>query len=207
MATHSSSLTWKIPWMKEPGVLQSMGSQTVGPLCATSLNEFYYFLLSIPPIHFSLGVFSTSPLEALFVSQSKWLCFLLPFLVREWGTGEILRGQWVLLPLAFHLARSRLCPVSIWLLPVDPVVFHLCEINIDHSSESGKSVLMQYTCASVCVCVCVCVCVWMHTQYPVLQNSTQICKPLMLVKLGMLIRRCVFSFWSQFSWPWLQLQF
>ena len=72
-------------------------------------------------------------------------------------TGEILRGQWVLLPLAFHLARSRLCPISIWLLPVDPVVFHLCEINIDHSSESGKSVLMQYTCARVCVCVCMCV--------------------------------------------------
>ena len=25
MATHSSSLVWKIPWMKEPGRLQSMG--------------------------------------------------------------------------------------------------------------------------------------------------------------------------------------
>ena len=30
MATHSSTLTWKIPWMEEPGRLQSMGSQTVG---------------------------------------------------------------------------------------------------------------------------------------------------------------------------------
>ena len=27
MATHSSSLAWKIPWMEEPGGLQSMGSQ------------------------------------------------------------------------------------------------------------------------------------------------------------------------------------
>ena len=26
MATHSSTLTWKIPWMEEPGGLQSMGS-------------------------------------------------------------------------------------------------------------------------------------------------------------------------------------
>ena len=26
MATHSSTLTWKIPWMEEPGRLQSMGS-------------------------------------------------------------------------------------------------------------------------------------------------------------------------------------
>ena len=30
MATHSSSLAWKIPWMEEPGRLQSMGSQRVG---------------------------------------------------------------------------------------------------------------------------------------------------------------------------------
>ena len=27
MATHSSTLAWKIPWMEEPGGLQSMGSQ------------------------------------------------------------------------------------------------------------------------------------------------------------------------------------
>ena len=30
MATHSSILAWKIPWMEEPGVLQFMGSQRVG---------------------------------------------------------------------------------------------------------------------------------------------------------------------------------
>ena len=30
MATHSSTLTWKIPWTEEPGRLQSMGSQRVG---------------------------------------------------------------------------------------------------------------------------------------------------------------------------------
>ena len=30
MATHSSTLAWKIPWAEEPGGLQSMGSQRVG---------------------------------------------------------------------------------------------------------------------------------------------------------------------------------
>ena len=30
MATHSSILAWKVPWMEEPGKLQSMGSQRVG---------------------------------------------------------------------------------------------------------------------------------------------------------------------------------
>ena len=30
MATHSSTLGWKIPWTEERGRLQSMGSQRVG---------------------------------------------------------------------------------------------------------------------------------------------------------------------------------
>ena len=30
MATHCSILAWKIPWMEEPGGLQSMGSQESG---------------------------------------------------------------------------------------------------------------------------------------------------------------------------------
>ena len=30
MAPHSSTLAWKIPWMEEPGRLQSMGSLRVG---------------------------------------------------------------------------------------------------------------------------------------------------------------------------------
>ena len=30
MATHSSTLAWKIPWTEEPGRLQPMGSQRVG---------------------------------------------------------------------------------------------------------------------------------------------------------------------------------
>ena len=30
VATHSSILTWKIPWMEEPGKLPSMGPQRVG---------------------------------------------------------------------------------------------------------------------------------------------------------------------------------
>ena len=30
MATHSSTLAWKIPWTEEPGRLQSIGSQRFG---------------------------------------------------------------------------------------------------------------------------------------------------------------------------------
>ena len=38
MATHSSTPTWKISWMEEPGGIQSMGSQRVGHGCVTSLS-------------------------------------------------------------------------------------------------------------------------------------------------------------------------
>ena len=42
MATHSSILAWKIPWMEEPGRLQSMGSLRVRHDRAT----FFLFFLS-----------------------------------------------------------------------------------------------------------------------------------------------------------------
>ena len=42
MATHSSTLAWKIPWMEEPGRLQSMGSLRVGHDWATSLSLFTF---------------------------------------------------------------------------------------------------------------------------------------------------------------------
>ena len=38
MATHSSVLAWRIPWMEEPGGLQSMGSQRVRHDFVTSLT-------------------------------------------------------------------------------------------------------------------------------------------------------------------------
>ena len=40
MAPHSSTLAWKIPWMEEPGRLQSMGSLRVGHDWTTSLSPF-----------------------------------------------------------------------------------------------------------------------------------------------------------------------
>ena len=42
MATHSSTLAWKIPWTEGPGGLQSMGSLGVGHDWATSLSLFSF---------------------------------------------------------------------------------------------------------------------------------------------------------------------
>ena len=42
MAPHSSTLAWKIPWIEDPGRLQSMGSLRVGYGWATSLSLFTF---------------------------------------------------------------------------------------------------------------------------------------------------------------------
>ena len=42
MAPHSSTLAWKIPWMEEPGRLQSMESLRAGHDWATSLSLFTF---------------------------------------------------------------------------------------------------------------------------------------------------------------------
>ena len=42
MAPRSSTLDWKIPWMEEPGRLQSMGLRRVGHNWATSLSLFTF---------------------------------------------------------------------------------------------------------------------------------------------------------------------
>ena len=39
MATHSSTIAWKIPWTQEPGRLQSMGSQRVGHNWAKAIKR------------------------------------------------------------------------------------------------------------------------------------------------------------------------
>ena len=47
MAPHLSTLAWKIPWMEEPGGLQSMGSLRVGHDWVTSLSlSGYLFSLN-----------------------------------------------------------------------------------------------------------------------------------------------------------------
>ena len=40
MATHSSTLAWRIPWTEKPGRLQSMGSQRVRHDCANINIEY-----------------------------------------------------------------------------------------------------------------------------------------------------------------------
>ena len=51
MATHSSTLAWKIPWTEEPGRLQSMGSQRVGHDWVTSLSFPVFFMAQLSQMY------------------------------------------------------------------------------------------------------------------------------------------------------------
>ena len=55
MTTHSSILAWRIPWIKEPGGLQSKGSQRVGHDCAP------------PPPHRSMDCYVSFYVRKLYV--------------------------------------------------------------------------------------------------------------------------------------------
>ena len=44
MAAHSSTLAWRIPWMEEPGGLQSMGSQSRTRLSNFTFTFHFYAL-------------------------------------------------------------------------------------------------------------------------------------------------------------------
>ena len=91
MAPHSSTLAWKIPWMEEPGRLQSMGS-----LSQTRLSDFtftfHYHALEKDPLQCSClenprdggawwaavyeGTQSQTRLKRLSNSSSSSYCFL-----------------------------------------------------------------------------------------------------------------------------------
>ena len=53
IATHASILAWKIPWTKEPGGLQFMGSQRVRYDWAT---EHTYYLLILGAYHVNCSI-------------------------------------------------------------------------------------------------------------------------------------------------------
>ena len=76
MATHSSTLAWKIPWMEEPGRLQSMGSQRVGGHdWATSLSLFLISAETEAPVLWPLDV-------------NSWLTGKDPDAAKDWGQEE-----------------------------------------------------------------------------------------------------------------------
>ena len=110
MATHSSTLAWRIPWMEEPDGLQSMGSQRVRHDWATSLWHVGS-LFSNPGwnpclLHWKHGVLNTGP------PGKSWLLLLLLFL-------PMLSGLWDLSSLTRDQTHAP-CNGKCWVLTSGP---------------------------------------------------------------------------------------
>ena len=108
MATHSSTLAWKIPWTEKPGGLQSMGLQKsillppIPPSIRVFSNEstlhmrwpkYWSFSFSIIPSkeHPGLISFRMNWLDLLAVSQGNSLETLKSFLQHHSSKASILR--------------------------------------------------------------------------------------------------------------------
>ena len=61
MATHASTLVWRIPWRVEPGRLQSLGSQRVGQDWVTLLT---YLLIVIHTVK-GFGIVNKAEIDVL----------------------------------------------------------------------------------------------------------------------------------------------
>ena len=71
MATHSSILAWRIPWMEEPGGLPSMGSQRVRHNWVT--NTFTFTICTHGPLLTALQVGGTGSLWVSPPAHVTWL--------------------------------------------------------------------------------------------------------------------------------------
>ena len=63
MATHSSTLAWKTPWMEEPGGLQSMGSQSQRRLSDFTFTFHFHALENEMATHSSILAWRISGTE------------------------------------------------------------------------------------------------------------------------------------------------
>ena len=101
MATHSSTLAWKIPWTEEPHRLKSMGSLRVGHDWATSLFIFHFHAL-----------------EKEMASHSSVLAWRIPGTAEPGGlpsTGSHrVRHDWSDLAAATTTLLASLLSISIW---------------------------------------------------------------------------------------------
>ena len=74
IATHSSVLAWKIPWMEESGGLQSIGSPRVGHDRATSLSFLRRAGLLDPRLEGITCLFQVTYLVIVTVLSERTVC-------------------------------------------------------------------------------------------------------------------------------------
>ena len=86
MATHSSVLAWRIPWMEKPGRLQSMGSHRVGhdwsDLAAAFMLLYLSVVLSFALLSSSTFAMKRNGLHSKYEDYGIWFHH---FMADRWG--------------------------------------------------------------------------------------------------------------------------
>ena len=76
MTTHSTILSWRIPWTEEPGGLQSMGSQRVEhDLTTEHARTQKYPLVRDKTFH---GIFLEAVCNAILLEEIAWIFLTRP---------------------------------------------------------------------------------------------------------------------------------
>jgi len=126
MATHSSTLAWKIPWVGEPGRLQSMGLLIVGHDWVTSLSLFTF-------MHWKRK-WQPTPVFLPGESQGREPGMGLHRVGHDWsdlaaaGADIILKSRNITLPTKVHLVKAM----------IFLVVIYRCESWTIRKSESWR---------------------------------------------------------------------
>ena len=177
MAPYSSTLAWKIPWMEEPGGLQSMGSLRVGHDWATSLSLFIFMHwrrkwqptpVFLPGESQGRGAWWATVygvaqsqtwlkrLSSSSSSSSRW--YLLVLICISLIISDVEHFFICLFTAMFNFKENAPIIVA-W------VLWHMWScIVLEFISHCVCVYLQLYICVCVCVCVvCVCVCVRYYT--------------------------------------------
>ena len=112
MATHSSILAWRTPWMEEPGGLQSTGLQRVGHDWATSLSFFLSTLLSTYPLKYQFS--SVAQLCPIFATVWTTAHQASLSITNSWSLPKLMSVELVMSSNHLILCHPLLLPPSIF---------------------------------------------------------------------------------------------
>ena len=110
MATHSSTIAWKIPWTEELGRLQSMGLQRVGHDWATSLS-LSLFTQSFNPVNTNIN-----NLWIFFSFTFSFLCIPLSQLRNNLKTTHISLWKSQCLDQLKRVLKTYMCVFLSWIV-------------------------------------------------------------------------------------------
>ena len=136
MATDSSILAWRIPWIEEPDGLQSMGSQRVGHDWVTFTLRDYHSLTHSHPVQW---FFSRSSLQQSYCRHN--IIFLIFIFIYLFGsTGIFSCSMWDLVPCP--RIKSRHPALGAWSLSHwttrEDSMFWIKQLSSSLVSEAGN---------------------------------------------------------------------